>query len=85
MQITIYSTPTCPHCMLAKQYLKEKKIAFTDIDVARDSEKAEEMIKISGQMGVPVIKIDEKMSEGIIKTKIIVGFNEHELDKALNK
>ncbi len=76
MNITIYSTPTCPHCLLAKRYLQEKNVSFSEIDVAENSQKAEEMINISGQMGVPVIKIDDK---------VIVGFDKHELDKALEK
>ena len=74
MKISIYSTPTCPYCKLAKAFLTEHKIAFTDIDVAADSEKAQEMIKKSGQMGVPVIDIDGK---------IIVGFDQKKLAAAV--
>lgn len=75
MDITIYSTPTCPHCVMAKKFLKEKNIPFTDIDVAADTEKAEEMIKLSGQMGVPVIKIDDQ---------IVVGFDQGEIEKIIS-
>ncbi len=73
--IKIYSTPACPYCKSAKAYLTEKGIAFEDIDVSKDKAKAKEMTEISGQMGVPVIVINEK--------KIIVGFDKEEIDKAL--
>jgi glutaredoxin-like YruB-family protein len=74
MAVTVYSTPTCPYCNMAKQYFKEKGIEFVDYNVAENPEKAEEMIKKSGQQGVPVIDINGK---------IIVGFNKAEIDKAL--
>ncbi|MBI4974361.1 MAG: glutathione S-transferase N-terminal domain-containing protein [Candidatus Omnitrophica bacterium] len=72
--VTVYSTPTCPFCVRAKQFLKDNKIAFKDIDVSLDQVKADEMIKKSGQMGVPVLDIDGK---------IIVGFDKEELKAAL--
>lgn len=56
-QVTIYSTPTCPYCVYAKQYFTENGVAFTDIDVSRDHVAAQEMINKSGQMGVPVVDI----------------------------
>ena len=59
---------------MAKEYLSRKKVSFTDYDVSRDKDKAQEMVKKSGQMGVPVIMVDEKM---------IIGFNQTELDKVL--
>jgi len=76
MAVKIYSTPTCPYCKIAKEYLKEKNIEFENINVAEDQKAAEEMIKKSGQMGVPVIDISGK---------IIVGFNKEEIEKELNK
>ncbi len=72
--ITVYSTPTCPYCHMAKDFFKAKGLEFTDYDVADDQVRAQEMIKKSGQMGVPVIDIDGK---------IIVGFNRGELEKAI--
>ncbi len=72
--ITIYSTPTCPYCKLAKTYMDEHKIAYTNIDVAADPTKAQEMVEKSGQMGVPVIDVDGK---------IIVGFDKPALKAAL--
>ncbi len=74
MNIKIYSTPTCIWCAKTREFLKSKKIKFTDIDVSSDRKAAQEMIHKSGQMGVPVIDIDGK---------IIVGFNEDALRKTL--
>lgn len=72
--ITLYSTPTCPYCHLAREYFIKHNIAFEDNDVAHDEKKREEMIEKSGQMGVPVIEINGE---------ILVGFNEEELSKRL--
>ena len=76
MNITIYSTPTCPYCIQAKKYFTEKKVPFTDFNVGEDQAKAEEMVQLSGQMGVPVIKIDDE---------IIVGFDKGKIDKLIEK
>ncbi len=73
-KVVIYSTPTCPYCKRAKEYLSRKGIPYTDIDVAQDKEKAKEMTQKSGQMSVPVIIIDGE---------IVVGFNQAQLDKLL--
>jgi len=72
--IRIYSTPACPYCIRTKQFLKENNIAFEDIDVSSSEEKAQEMIELSGQMGVPVIVIDGHT---------IVGFDKAAIKKAL--
>jgi glutaredoxin 3 len=69
-KVIVYSTPTCPHCHHVKDFLKEKKVTFEDIDVAADREKAMEMVKKSGQMGVPVIEIDGEMIIGADLEKI---------------
>ena len=74
--IKVYSTPTCPYCKLVKDYLKEKGLTFSDIDVAADQEAAKEMVKMSGQMGVPVIDINGQ---------IIVGWNKSALEEVLAK
>jgi glutaredoxin 3 len=68
--ITIYSTPTCPYCHQAKEFLTEKGVEYTDIDVAADQEKAQEMIKKSGQMGVPVIDVDGEIMVGFDQAKL---------------
>lgn len=72
--VTIYSTPTCHFCHAAKEFFTENNIAFTDHDVASDMDKRTEMIELTGQMGVPVIKIDDD---------IIVGFDEDKIKELL--
>lgn len=72
--IKIYSTPTCVYCATLKEYLKSKKIEFSDIDVSKNEKDLQEMIKISGQMGVPVVDIDGE---------IIIGFDKHKIDELL--
>jgi len=76
-KVVIYSTPTCPYCKRAKDYLSRKGIPYTDINVAQDRNAAKEMIQKSGQMGVPVIIIDDN--------EIVVGFNQALLDKLLSQ
>lgn len=73
-KVTVYSSPSCPYCIRAKQFLKDNGVAFEDIDVSDDKEKAQEMVKKSGQMAVPVLEIDGK---------IIVGFDEGSIKDAL--
>ena len=72
--VTIYSTPTCHFCHMAKDFFKANKVAYTEYDVASNLPKRKEMIEKSEQMGVPVITIDDKL---------IIGFNKTELAKAL--
>ena len=72
--VTIYSTPTCHFCHMAKDYFNQKNVQYTDYDVATDMEKRKEMVAKSGQMGVPVILIGDE---------VIVGFNRPEIDKLL--
>ena len=74
MKVEIYSTPTCPYCHKAKDYFKANNIEYTDYNVAEDQEKGKEMVVKSGQMGVPVIVIDEQ---------VIVGFDKPKLAEAL--
>ncbi len=69
-EIKIYSTPTCPYCKMAKDYLAAHKVNYTEVDVAADATAREEMIKKSGQMGVPVIAINGEIIVGFNKTKI---------------
>ena len=73
--VKIYSTPTCPYCKKAKEFLNQNKVQFEDIDVSSNKEAAEEMVNKSGQMGVPVIDIDGQ---------IIVGADIPAIKKALN-
>lgn len=68
--VTIYSTPSCHFCHMAKEFFKEKNIAYIEHDVAGDPEKRKEMVEKSGQMGVPVIFIGSEMIIGFNKPKI---------------
>jgi len=72
--VTIYSTPTCHFCHQAKDYFAANKIAFTDFDVASDMAKRKELVDMTKQLGVPVIRIDDS---------IIVGFNKAKIDELL--
>ncbi len=74
MSVSVYSTPSCTYCRHAKDFLKEKGVGFSDYNVARDHRRAEEMMKKSGQMSVPVIDVNGR---------IIIGFNKPEIEKAL--
>jgi glutaredoxin-like YruB-family protein len=73
-QVVIYSTPSCVYCNSAKEFFVEKGVKYVEYDVAADIEKRNEMITKSGQMGVPVISIGER---------VIVGFNRPVLEEAL--
>lgn len=73
-KVTVYSTSTCPWCIRVKQFLSENNITFDNYDVGTDQVRAEEMIKKSGQMGVPVLDIDGE---------IIVGFDKEKIKTAL--
>jgi glutaredoxin 3 len=68
--VTIYSTPSCHFCHMAKDYFKENNIAYTEYNVASDLEKRKEMVEKSGQMGVPVIIIGDELTVGFDKPKI---------------
>ncbi len=73
-KITVYSTPNCVYCHMAKDFFKENNVAYEEHNVAIDQVKKEEMIDLSGQMGVPVIAIDDQ---------IIVGFNKPKIKEIL--
>lgn len=69
-KVTVYSTATCPFCIRAKQFLTDNNIQFTNYDVGADHAKAQEMMKKSGQMGVPLIDIEGELIIGFDKEKI---------------
>jgi glutaredoxin 3 len=71
-EVTIYTTPTCPWCHKAKAWFRDKKIRYKEIDVTSDRSGAEEMVRISGQTGVPVI---------VVGNEVIVGFKESRLNE----
>ncbi len=73
-RVIVFSTPTCSFCNMTKKYFREKGIKFRDVDVSRDMTAARDMVRRSGQQGVPVIDIGGK---------IVVGFDRPKIDKYL--
>lgn len=72
--ITIYTTPTCGFCHMAKDYFKSKEVEYDEKDVTKDAEAYKEIMEKSGQLGVPVIDISGS---------IIIGFDKPKIDSAL--
>lgn len=72
--VAIYTTPTCHYCKMAKSFFQEKGIEYKEYDVLADMAKREEMVTKSGQMGVPVITVDDEL---------VVGFDQEKLSELL--
>ena len=68
--VTIYTTPTCHFCQMAKEYFDANNVKYETIDVASNAEKRKEMMEKSGQLGVPVILIDDQVVIGYNKPKL---------------
>jgi glutaredoxin-like YruB-family protein len=73
-RVIVYSSPTCVWCMRAKTYLRSRGVPFRDVDVSRDPAVARNLVRRTGQMGVPVIEVDGRP---------IVGFDQARIDSAL--
>lgn len=73
MSVRLYSTPNCPYCVQAKRYLKEQGIPFEEYDVSKNRQKADEMMRKSGQMGVPVLDVNGR---------VLVGFRPDDILRA---
>ena len=73
-KVTVYSTPTCPYCVMAKRYLAERGVKYEDVNVAADQSRALEMLTKTGQMGVPVLDIGGQ---------VIIGFDRGAIELAL--
>lgn len=74
-KVKVFSTPSCAYCVTLKEFLKEKNVVFEEVDVSQDENALNEMVKKSGQMGVPVVEID---------SQIIVGFDKEKITQLLN-
>jgi glutaredoxin 3 len=74
MSVTIYTTPTCGYCHQAKQYLSDRGVSYIEHDVSEDKAAADEMVRKTGQMGVPVIVVDDE---------VVVGFDRRRLESLL--
>mgnify|MGYP001579679901 FL=1 len=68
--VTIYTTPSCGYCKMAKEFFANNNIPFTEYNVSTDLEKRKEMVEKSGQMGVPVIYVDDEMTIGFDKPRL---------------
>jgi len=73
-QVTVYSTPTCSWCVAVKEYLLSRNVAFDEVDVASDMQRARELVERTGQYGVPVIEIDGEF---------VIGFDRPRLEQLL--
>lgn len=73
-KIVVFSTPQCPWCSKVKTYLKKQGYRFKDVDISRDTKAAQDVVRKTGQTGVPVI---------LINNRPIVGFNKKEIDRML--
>lgn len=71
MAVTVYTTPTCPHCTAAKRFLKEHAVPFRELDVTRNPAAAKELMRRSGQMGVPVIDVNGKIIVGFDRSRLV--------------
>ena len=74
-RVTVFTTPTCSWCRRAKQYLTQQQVRFREVDVSRDPSAARDLVRMTGQMGVPVI---------LVGNRPIVGFDKPQLDRLLN-
>lgn len=74
--ITVYTTPTCVFCKAVKDYLKDKKKEFKEVDLTTDQTAAKWVFENTGQLAVPVIKFDDN--------SVVIGFDRPKLDAALN-
>ena len=74
-RVTVFTTPTCSWCRRAKQYLTQQRVRFREVDVSRDPSAARDLVRMTGQMGVPVI---------LVGNRPIVGFDKPQLDRLLN-
>ncbi len=73
--VIVFSTPTCSWCIKLKNYLKQNKIRFKDVDVSRDKKAAQDMVRKTGQQGVPQMWINNHPVVGFDKAKINSSLN----------
>ena len=79
-KITIYSTPTCHYCQMAKEFFKTHKVVFEEHNVATDAARRKEMVDKSGQLGVPVITVSDENGSN---ESIVIGFDQPKLAKLI--
>jgi glutaredoxin-like YruB-family protein len=73
-RVLVFTTPTCSWCTRAKSYLAQRRVPFREVDVSKDPAAARDLVRRTGQMGVPVIEIDGRP---------VVGFDRARIDRLL--
>lgn len=73
-RVVVFTSPTCTYCRGVKSYLRQQRIRFKEVDVSRDQRAARDLVRKTGQMGVPVV---------LIGGRPVVGFNRPQIDKLL--
>lgn len=73
-RVIMFSTPSCSYCKTAKQYFRQQGVRFKNVDVSRDQAAARDMVRRSGQQGVPQI---------LIGNKVVIGFDRPKIDRLL--
>lgn len=76
MSVAVYYTPSCSYCRMVKDWLRNRNIRFEEYNVASDLARADEMIRKTGQMGVPVTDLNGRL---------VIGYNVPELERALRQ
>lgn len=74
LKVVIFTTPTCSWCRTTKRYLRENGIRFREVDITRDPSGMRDMVRRTGQSGVPVT---------LVNNSPVIGFDRPELDKLL--
>lgn len=69
-EVKVYTTPSCPYCQRVKSFLEEKNIEYSEIDVAQDAQKRQEVVEKTGQLGIPVTQIGDEFIVGFDPNKI---------------
>jgi glutaredoxin 3 len=73
--VVVFTTPTCSWCRVVKQHLKKHNIRFKEIDISKDERATRDMVRRTGQQGVPVT---------LIQNRPIVGFNKQQINRLLD-
>ncbi len=76
MNVSVYTTPTCGYCHQVKSFLSQRGVPFTEYDVSRDRTAAGDMVRLTGQMGVPVI---------VVNGEVVIGFDRPRLEQLLSQ
>ncbi len=74
-KVIVFTTPTCTYCKSAKRYLREKQVKFKEIDVSKNEKAARDMVRKTGQQGVPQLWINNQP---------VVGFDRAKIERLLN-